>query len=155
MNGREDGTGEVVLVVVVGDAHVAVAVVVGIGVLALPHHRLIFVEQHDMPEVFAELFLLFDGKGALGKGRMHGLLRSKHLFEEGHKLALDEGKEFIVLLHRHPLFEFIEQNIVSFAYVRLLPDDVLALVGENVSKVGLDGCEAPAVLCLHKLGVSL
>ena len=64
VNGAEDGACEVVFVIVIGYPHVAVAVIVCVGMFALPYHRLVLIEQHHRTEVLAENFLLFHGEGA-------------------------------------------------------------------------------------------
>ena len=153
VNGGEDRACKVTLVIVVGDAHVAVAVIVGVGVFALPHSRLVFVEEHHAAEILAERLLLCGGKDAFGKRGVHALLRRKHLFQEGNKLAFDERKERVVLFGGHAAFKLVEQNIVPFEFLRLLPHGILALERENFAEIGLDRRERAAVLCLHELRI--
>ena len=139
----------------IGDAHVAVAVVVCVRMLALAHHGLIFLEEHDLAEIFAERPLLLGGESARGESGVHGLLRAEHLFEKGNELLPDARKERIVFFRRHPLFVLVEQDIVTLERIRLLPRRISAVKEDDLLQIRSDGRETARIFCLDELRIRL
>ena len=151
VNGAENGTCKRVFVVMVGNSHVAVAVVVRVGMLALAHHRLIFIEEHNAAEIFAERLLFFRGESARGKSGVNGLLRGEHLFYERNELALYEIEKFVILISGHAALVFVEQNVVSFKTLRLLPHDVFAVIFENFFEIRFYDAEIARSFCPYEI----
>ena len=150
MYGAEYGACEVVFVVMVSDAHVAVAVVVGVRVLAFAHLGLGFVKKHHFAQIFAEFFLLFYGERALFERKMYRLLRIEHAPYEGHELALYQTEKFVVFFGGHTLFVFVQKHVVALQFVGLLPLGIPFIIGDYALQIRLYGREAARSFGLDK-----
>ena len=102
VDGREDGRRGILLVVVVGDAHVQPTEAVGEGVLALLDDRLGGVETHDLAKTFFAVGLLLV-HGVLAGGLPHvGVAFAPDLVDQGHQALLQKVEKAVVFGHAVP-----------------------------------------------------
>ena len=129
--------GDIILMIMGGDAHIPLVGAAGEGVLGLADGAALWIQALEGHDPVGEQALLGDGIGVTHEG-WNGQGMGRHFGDQGRKLLPQGREEGIQIRHAGALFIQIEEHVIS-GLLRIPQGRIPAAGGDQLFQVGGEG----------------